>query len=115
MIEDGLVTECSSSSAFIIKDDVLITRPLSNDILPGIRRKVILGLAEQAGLSVQQRTFGMSEVYEADEAFISAATLMVLPIVKADGRAIGGGAVGKYVPRLREMYAARLRAEAGLQ
>ena len=114
LIEDGLVTECSSSSAFIIKDDVLITRPLSNDILPGIRRKVILGLAEQAGLSVQQRAFGMSEVYEADEAFISAATLMVLPIVKADGRQIGGGTVGKYVPRLREMYAARLRAEAGL-
>ena len=56
----------------------------------------------------------MSEVYEADEAFISAATLMLLPIVKADGRAIGGGVVGKYVPRLREMYAARLRAEAGL-
>ena len=93
---------------------VLITRPLSNDILPGIRRKVILGLAEQAGLSVQQRAFGMSEVYEADEAFISAATLMLLPIVKADGRAIGGGTVGKYVPRLREMYAARLKAEAGL-
>ena len=114
MIEDGLVTECSSSSAFIIKDDVLITRPLSNDILPGIRRKVILGLAEQAGLSVQQRAFGMSEVYEADEAFISAATLMLLPIVKADGRQIGGGTVGKYVPRLREMYAARLKAEAGL-
>jgi len=41
-------------------------------------------------------------------------TLMLLPIVKADGRAIGGGTVGKYVPRLREMYAARLRAEAGL-
>ena len=43
-----------------------------------------------------------------------AATLMVLPIVKADGRQVGGGVVGKYVPRLREMYAARLRAEAGL-
>jgi len=50
MIEDGFVTEGTSSSAFIIKDGVLITKPLSNEILPGIRRKVILGFAEKAGL-----------------------------------------------------------------
>lgn len=114
LVEDGFVTECSSSSAFIIKNGELITKPLSNEILPGIRRKVILGFAGEAGLKVVERKFSMEEVYDADEAFISAATLMLLPVVKADGRPIGGGKVGKFVPILRQMYANRLKKEAGI-
>lgn len=112
MVEDGFVTEATSSSAFIIKDDVLITKPLSNEILPGIRRKVILGFAEQAGLKIEQRAFSMDDVYNADEVFISAATLLLLPVVQADGRTINGGKVGKYVPRLRQMYIQKLKKEA---
>lgn len=114
MVEDGLVTEATSSSAFIIKDDVLITKPLSNEILPGIRRKVILGFAEQAGLKIEQRAFSMDDVYNADEVFISAATLLLLPVISADGRAINGGKIGKYVPKLRQMYVDKLKKEAGI-
>ena len=114
LVEDGFVTECSSSSAFIIKNGELITKPLSNEILPGIRRKVILGFAGEAGLKVVERKFSMEEVYDADEAFISAATLMLLPVIKADGKPIGGGKVGKFVPILRQMYANRLKKEAGI-
>jgi len=112
MVEDGFVTEGCSSSAFIIKDGVLITKPLSNEILPGIRRKRLLKLAQRAGLSVEQRKFTMQEVYGADEAFISAATLILLPVVRADGREIGRGKVGKYATKLREIYAQELIAEA---
>lgn len=114
MIEDGFVTEGTSSSAFIIKDGVLITKPLSNEILPGIRRKVILGFAGELGLKIEQRKFSMAEVYEADEVFISAATLPLLPVVKADGKPINGGKVGKYVPILRQMYIDKIKKEAGL-
>lgn len=114
MTENGHVTECSSSSAFIIKDGVLITKPLSNEILPGIRRKVILGFAREAGLKIDERNFTMDEVYNADEAFISAATLMVLPVIKADGREISGGKPGKFATLLREMYAKHLKQEAGI-
>ena len=114
MVENGFVTEATSSSAFIIKDNVLITKPLSNEILPGIRRKVILGFAEKAGLEIRQRPFTMQDVYEADEAFISAATLPLLPVVKADGKPINGGKVGKYVPILRQMYIDKIKKEAGL-
>lgn len=92
----------------------MITKPLSNEILPGIRRKVILGFANEAGLKINERNFTMDEVYEADEAFISAATLMLLPVVKADGKKIGGGKIGKFVPKLREMYANHLKKEAGI-
>lgn len=114
MVENGYVTEASSSSAFIIKDGVLITKPLSNEILPGIRRKVILGFAKDAGLKVEQRAFTMDEVYSSDEVFISAATLMLLPVIKADGRLINGGKVGKFVPLLRQMYSEHLKKEAGI-
>lgn len=114
MVENGFVTEATSSSAFIIKDNVLTTKPLSNEILPGIRRKVILGFAEKAGLEIRQRPFTMDDVYEADEVFISAATLPILPVVKADGKSINGGKVGKYVPILRQMYIDRIKKEAGI-
>ncbi|MDO5045305.1 D-amino-acid transaminase [Campylobacter sp.] len=114
MVEDGFVTEATSSSAFIIKDGVLITKPLSNQILPGIRRKVILGFAEQAGLKIEQRAFSMDDVYNADEVFICAATLLLIPVISADERLINGGKVGKYVPKLRQMYIEKLKKEAGI-
>lgn len=114
MVEDGFVTEGSSSSAFIIKDDTLITRALSNEILPGIRRKVILNIAKESGLKIEERAFSMQEVYSADECFISAATLILLPVIKADGKTINGAKIGKYTKQIREIYANRLKKEVGL-
>ena len=75
---------------------------------------MILGFAEKAGLEIRQRPFTMDDVYDADEVFISAATLPILPVVKADGKPISGGKVGKYVPMLRQMYIDRIKKEAGL-
>ncbi|WP_169780043.1 D-amino-acid transaminase [Campylobacter curvus] len=114
MVEDGYVTEGCSSSAFIIKYKTLITKPLSNEILPGIRRKKLLNLAREVGLKVEQRKFSMQEVYDADEAFISAATLILLPVIKADGKLINGGRIGEFAPKLRELYAKDMLKEAGL-
>lgn len=112
MTENGFVTEASSSSAFIIKDDVLITKPLSNEILPGIRRKHILEIAKNIGLKTELRNFTMNEVYGANEAFISAATLIILPVIKADEKLINGGKIGKYSQKIREIYAQNLLKEA---
>ena len=112
MVEDGYVTEAGSSSAFIIKDGALITKPLSNEILPGIRRNRLLNLAKQIGLQIQERKFSMDEVYNADECFISAATIILLPVIKADGKAINGGKIGEYTIKLRELYKESLKAQA---
>ncbi|MCD8213701.1 MAG: aminotransferase class IV, partial [Campylobacter sp.] len=114
MVEDSYVTEGCSSSAFIIKDKTIITKPLSNEILPGIRRKKLLNLACEIGLKVEQRNFSMQEVYDADEVFISAATLILLPVVQADGKLINNGKIGEFAPKLRELYAKNLLKEAGL-
>ncbi|WP_086280595.1 D-amino acid aminotransferase [Campylobacter devanensis] len=112
MVEDGYVTEAGSSSAFIIKDGALITKPLSNEILPGIRRNRLLNLAKQIGLQIQERKFSMDEVYNANECFISAATIILLPVIKADGKAINGGKIGEYTTKLRELYKEILKAQA---
>ncbi|ARQ98798.1 D-alanine aminotransferase [Campylobacter devanensis] len=114
MVEDGYVTEAGSSSAFIIKDGTLITKPLSNEILPGIRRNRLLNLAKQIGLQIQERKFSMDEVYNADECFISAATIILLPVIKADGKAINGGKIGEYTTKLRELYKRALKLEANI-
>lgn len=114
MVEDGYVTEAGSSSAFIIKDGVLITKPLSNEILPGIRRQRLLNLAKEIGLKIEERKFSMDEVYNADECFISAATIILLPVIKADGKAINGGKIGEFTTKLRELYKRALKLEANI-
>ncbi|NKQ40960.1 MAG: D-amino-acid transaminase [Sulfurovum sp.] len=104
MVEDGYVTEGTSSSAYIVKDGVVITRPLSNSILSGIRRKLILELAPKLGIRVEQRNFTIDEAYEADEAFLSSATTLIYSIIEIDGKQIGDGKVGGIAMKLRAIY-----------
>lgn len=114
MVENGKVTEATSASAFIIKDKTLITKPFSNEILPGIRRQNILKFARELGLSVMERAFSMNEVYNADEVFISAASLPILGVVKADSKMIADGKVGEFTQKLRQRYLQKMKSEAGL-
>lgn len=114
MVENGKVTEATSASAFIIKDKTLITKPFSNEILCGIRRQNILKFARELNLSVVERAFSMNEVYEADEVFISAASLPILGVIKADGKVIANGKIGKFTQQLRQRYLQKMRNEAGL-
>ena len=115
MVENGKVTEATSASAFIIKDKTLITKPFSNEILPGIRRQNILKFARELNLSVAERAFSMNEVYKADEVFISAASLPILGVIKADGKMIANGKVGKFTQQLRQRYLQKMRNEAGFK
>lgn len=104
MVEDGIVTEGTSSSAYIVKNDTIITRPLSNSILPGIRRKILLQIAKEHDIKVEQKLFSLEDAYNADEAFLSSATSLVLPIIEIDGRKIGDGTPGKIYTKIRKMY-----------
>ena len=114
MIEDGFVTEGTSSSAYIVKDGVLITRPLSNWILAGIRRKILLKLAREHQIRVEERPFTIEEAYEADEAIMSAAT-SVLAVTEIDGQKIGDGKPGQVFKQLRALYLENARENAVIQ
>ncbi|MDD2382675.1 MAG: D-amino-acid transaminase [Sulfurospirillaceae bacterium] len=112
MIEDGFITEGTSSSAYIVKDGVIITRPLSNSILPGIRRKVLMSLTKEHNIKIEERLFTLEEALNADEAFMSSATVFVLPIIEIDGQKIGDGKAGKMATKLRAMYVEAALKEA---
>ena len=112
MVENGQVTEGASSSAYIVKNDVLVTRSLSTAILPGIRRRTILELAERAKITVEERIFSVAEAKEADEALISSATTVVLGVVSIDGCLIGDGTPGPITRKLRGLYQDRILQEA---
>jgi D-alanine transaminase len=113
MIEDGMVTEGGSSSAFILtQDDVLVTRQNSSAILPGCTRKAVVALAEERQLRVEERPFSVSEALAAKEAFITSATLFVQAVVTIDGNAIASGKPGPITSRLREIYVNFARATA---
>lgn len=112
MIEDGVITEGVSSSAYIVKDKTIITRPLSNEILPGIRRRTLLELCAAESIKLEQRLFTLDEALAADEAFISSATTIVLPVVSIDGQKISSGEPGPITRKLRALYVARLIDES---
>ena len=105
MVEDGAVTEGSSSTAFIVsRDRVLVTRPLSTALLPGITRASVLRLAQEADLRIEERLIPVAEAYEAQEAFYTSASAFVMPVVEIDGKRIGEGRPGALTRRLRELY-----------
>jgi len=112
MVEDNFVTEGSSSSAYIVKDNTIITRPLSNSILSGIRRKTILSTAEKNQLAVEQRLFSVDEALSADEAFISSATTFVLPVTTINDTQIGNGSIGAITQQVRDLYIQNAIAQA---
>ena len=105
MVESGHVTEGSSSTAFIItKEGRIVTRPLSNAILPGITRHSVMRLAAESGLKVEERLFTVEEAHDAAEAFLTSASSFVTPVVKIDDKPVGNGKPGPLTRRLRELY-----------
>jgi D-alanine transaminase len=105
MVEDGHVTEGSSSTAFIItREGRIVTRPLSNAVLPGITRLSVMRLVQEHGLAVEERLFSVDEAHAAAEAFLTSASSFVMPVVAIDGRPVGNGRPGALTGRLRQLY-----------
>jgi D-alanine transaminase len=104
MVEDGFVTEGTSSNAYIVIGDKIITRPLSNRILAGCTRRALFRLAKEHSVKIEERLFTPEEAYGADEAFLSSASQFVMPITEIDGHRIGGGQPGPVVRKLREIF-----------
>jgi D-alanine transaminase len=109
----GRITEGGSSNAWIVdRDGRLITRPANRGILRGITREVTLELAQQLGMTVEERPFTVEEARTAREAFITSATNIVMPVTRIDGRSIGNGKPGDFATRLRARYHDRANSEA---
>jgi D-alanine transaminase len=99
---DGRVTEGASSNAWIVTQDrKVVSRPADNGILRGITRTVLLGVIEAKNLIFEERPFSVEEAYQATEAFVTAASQIVMPVVRIDDRLIGAGLPGPVAKALR--------------
>lgn len=98
----GFITEGSSTNAWIVTDTgTIVTRPLSEDILPGISRSIVLDAAASLQIPVEERVFTVAEAKAAAEAFLSSSSAVLFPVVGIDGVAVGGGKAGPVTLRLR--------------
>jgi D-alanine transaminase len=105
LVEDGVVTESSSANFHIVAEDgSVVTRDLSNAILPGVTRRSILDLAHTAGLRTEQRPISVEELGRVAEAFITDSINFVMPVVRVDQQQIASGVPGPVATRLRDLY-----------
>ncbi|HIE20827.1 MAG TPA: D-amino-acid transaminase [Rhodospirillales bacterium] len=105
MVDNGYVTEGTSTNAFIVTmDGTLVTRDLTNKILHGVTRRAVLRLAEEAQLPIEERPFKPEEAYDAVEAFATGSSFFVLPVVEIDGHVLSNRVPGPLTNRLRELY-----------
>jgi D-alanine transaminase len=101
----GTVTEGASTNAWIVTGaGKVVTRPADQGILRGITRSVLLQAIAAAGLEFEERPFTLEEAYAAREAFVTAASQIVMPVVRIDGRPIGSGAPGPLAAALRRDF-----------
>ena len=98
--KDGIIREGTSSNFFIIKNGALITHPLTKNILPGITRMVVKDLAKELGIKVEEKFLSKTDIYSADEAFLTGTVTEILGIKTIDGKSIGSGKLGKITQKL---------------
>lgn len=103
--EKGFVKEGAATNVWIVsKDGKLVTRPAEHGILRGVTRTTVIDVAKKLGLIVEERPFSVEEAKNAREVFITAATTLVMPVVRLDGQPIGNGHPGLTAPQLREAF-----------
>ena len=105
----GEVAECTGDNIFILKGGVLKTPPLDAGVLDGITRKVVMELAEEAGVPLAELAMSRHDVYTAEECFLTGTAAEVIPVVKVDGRVVGDGKPGPITQQLREKFMAYAR------
>ena len=108
LVRDGVVTEGALSNVFAVVDGVLRTHPTGPAILAGVTRAVVMELARDAGLHVEERAFSAAELGRAAEVFATGTTTDVMPVVAIDGRAVGTGQPGPVARQLGALLTARM-------
>lgn len=110
LVENGMVTEATSSNAHIIDArGVMVSHPVDHGVLPGVTRINVVAIARAMGLAVEERPFTPDELFAAREAFSSGAGTLVLPVVEVDGMPIGNGGPGAVTAEIRQRYIDLLR------
>jgi len=102
---DGSLTEGTTSNLFVVEDGVVKTPPLTSGVLPGVTRSLVCSLARRAGARVSETPLTGRHLARAAEAFVTASTIEIVPVVRVGGRPIGRGVPGPITRLLQAHYA----------
>ena len=104
LLQDGKVTEGTSSNIWIIKKNNLITHPANSDILKGVTRTSLLKIIKKTSLKLVEKSFTHKQLLEADEVFLTSSGSFITPILKIDKKKINKGKIGNITLKLAKMY-----------
>jgi branched-chain amino acid aminotransferase len=105
---EGHVAECTTSNIFFVKDGCIRTPSIACGILDGVTRDIVLSLAREHELNVEEGCYRPNALMEADECFLSNTTMEIMPVSAIDTHSIGEGMPGPVTGRLRELFQANL-------
>jgi branched-chain amino acid aminotransferase len=109
---DGHVSEGSAENIFMYKDGLFVTPPVTDDILEGVTRKLVMGLLEkELGKKVVERCIDRTELYTCDELFMCGTGAQVSPVVEVDRRPVGEGGIGELTGELQSIYFGAVRGD----
>jgi branched-chain amino acid aminotransferase len=101
----GTLSEATTSNVFVVADGRLVTPPVTADILPGITRQTVIELAAQElDIPTDEREIRVSDLYDADECFLTGTGVEVAPVIEIDHRPIGAGMIGPVTDAVRDAY-----------
>ena len=101
---DGYITEGAASNVFVINDGVIYTPPKDNKILPGITRDLVVEIAREHNLSLEEDNIPMNGLAAADEIWVTSSTQEILPVTKLDGEKVGTGEPGPVWKKMNQLY-----------
>ena len=112
LAHDGHVSEGSAENLFMLKDGVFVTPPVTDDILEGITRDLLIGvIRDELGLTVVERSIDRTELYTCDELFLCGTGAQISPVIEIDHRKVGDGTVGEFTQELQQIYFGAVRGE----
>ena len=112
LTSDGHVSEGSAENLFMLRDGVFVTPPVTDDILEGITRNLLIGLIrDELGMTLVERQIDRTELYACDELLLCGTGAQVAPVIEVDRRAVGDGRVGRQTLRLQQLYFRAVRGE----
>ena len=103
---ESYLTECTVSNLFFVRAGRLCTPALACGLLDGITRNIVLSLAQEAQISVDEGYFGVEAIYKADECFLTNTSMEVMPVTMVDGHPVGKGTPGLLTQELHRLFIA---------
>ncbi|MGH7759502.1 MAG: aminotransferase class IV, partial [Candidatus Dormibacteria bacterium] len=108
---EGHVAEASSANIFMVQEGVVVTPPVTEDLLVGVTRDCVISMVRQRGWDLEVRQIDRSELLAADECFLCGTGVQIAPVSQVDGRPVGSGRIGPITHRLQEWYLQIVRGE----